>query len=445
MNTTDHRNLTSAFSQLKGDKIKERQEGLQALKTIFQRSRAVEKYDKGDGKAWLITFQALFEAIAAEKSTFLKTTTKGGSTAAAERRLGEVSATVRWLTEKSAPYLNRKVTKSLISHLAGLSINNNTLFTPVSVDYVKAIRAIVNYTPHLEHLDSDLWVKLVQLGFNVVLGLPLRKGIYYTEDDAAIAVDDAQEEDYEEEQGTRKRGRREMSATPGPSRVTSKLSHASISREQIEYIGLLSDLLRSPSSPLLTSDPQHEGLAEGILNRLLSFIKLYPFDTSLHRGYLVALSATLSHVALNRRDAVTHFARNSWNGLLDMWGMKDKSMKEGIIVVLRVLFPFYTASDPRYDSSAPNFSYLDGVARLWQILDREADSRWGVEGLSLDCLRLQLTSPNAIGSSAFVARTFRYGWQFDSSQALAWSILELQADCAQKVGSVVLSFSKRMS
>lgn len=442
MNKADHRNLTNALDQLKSNKVKERQEGLQALRTIFQRPHAVELYDEdGDGRTWLITFQALFAAVKEERSTYLKITTKSGSTAAAARRLGDLAATVRWLTEKSAPYLIRKVTKSLLIHFTQVSLHSNQLFTPVAVDYVKAIRAIVSYTPHLEHMDSETWVDIVTLGFNVVLGRPLREKLSYEEEEVSLMeLDEPQLEDYEEEQGTRKRRSREMSATPGPSTTqrTSKLSHASISREQIEYIGLLSELLRSPSTPLLSSEKEFAGLAEGVLAQLLSFMNLYPFDSSLHQGYLSALAATLSHLALNKRDAVTRFARDSWNGLLDMWGMKDKTMKEGIIVVLRILFPFYTASDPRYRDSNPNFDYIDGVARLWQILDKEADHRWGVEGLSLDCLRLQLASPGEeddTSSAAFVARTFRYGWQFDSSQALAWAILKLQADCARKVST----------
>jgi len=178
-------------------------------------------------------------------------------------------------------------------------------------------------------------------------------------------------------------------------------------------------------------------LADGILNRLLRFVHVYPVDTSLHQDFLIAVAATLSHLALNRRDAVTRFARGIWHGLVDMWGTKNKGIKETLVVILRVLFPFYTASDPNQDSSASVFDYTDGVSRLWQLLDNEADNRWGMESLSIDSLRLQLLSPPETQTKgqarSFITRTFQYGWNFDAGQALAWATLELQADCVEKV------------
>jgi ataxia telangiectasia mutated family protein len=77
-----------------------------------------------------------------------------------------------------------------------------------------------------------------------------------------------------------------------------------------------------------------------------------------------------------------------------------------------------------------------GIAHLWRLLDGEAESRWGVDGLSLECLRLELTDPEDVTGGAFVAQTFRAGSNFDAVQALAWAILELQADCAEKVKEI---------
>jgi ataxia telangiectasia mutated family protein len=71
-----------------------------------------------------------------------------------------------------------------------------------------------------------------------------------------------------------------------------------------------------------------------------------------------------------------------------------------------------------------------------------------VDGLSLECLRLELAEPDAGNGGAFVARTFRAGSNFDAVQALSWAILELQSDCAEKVvlfyrpmNNVLISFA----
>jgi len=62
----------------------------------------------------------------------------------------------------------------------------------------------------------------------------------------------------------------------------------------------------------------------------------------------------------------------------------------------------------------------------------------GAERLTLDALRFELLDPADSGgldgaSGAFVAQTFRAGWDFNAGQALSWAILELKADCAGKV------------
>jgi hypothetical protein len=111
-------------------------------------------------------------------------------------------------------------------------------------------------------------------------------------------------------------------------------------------------------------------------------------------------------------------------------------MKESLMAVLRVLFPFLIA--PSNTERAPSFDCADALGRLWQLLDGEAESRWGADRLILDALRLELLDLNDPGSHnsserAFVARTFRAGWDFNAGQALSWAILELKADCAGQV------------
>lgn len=153
-------NLDKVIRLLKSDKIKERQEGLSSLRTVFARDSAVASLDHdGNGKAWLLVFQALFGCVLNEKAALLKTT-KSGSTikvtpsAAASRRLGDAAATVRWLTERSVHLLNKKVMSSLVAHLRQVVISHGELLAPIALDYVKALRCVVGWTPHLEHMNE---------------------------------------------------------------------------------------------------------------------------------------------------------------------------------------------------------------------------------------------------------------------------------------------------
>lgn len=288
------------------------------------------------------------------------------------------------------------------------------------------------------------------MGWNVVLGDPMRKSleeegeeggsesavIDEEDDDDCMFVDDPEEGGKPSSSTQSFKRRRAPSATLRPTPSTSKGHMQSRlvpppSLEQIEFSTLLSQLLRFQSAPLLSPNSPH--LAAAILQRQRRFVDQYPTDTSMHHDYILGLSSTLSHLSLNKKQDVIAFARGAWDGLVGLWGTKNKRMKEALVCVLRILFPFYTVSeiDP---ISLPNFNCSDGLSRLWHFLHGEAESRWGVDGLALDSLRLELVSDRTgMPSSAFVRNVFRAGWHFDEGQALTWAILELHADCTYKV------------
>ena len=439
-----HKTINTLIDQLKSNGVKERQAAITSLRTALTRDGVVDELDNSPKRlGWLALFQALFSAVLNEKSL---TTNGSKSASAAKKRVAEVASTVRWLTERSVHQLTHKnVIKALLNHLVQTSSHQGKLFLPVALDYAKAIRCVLDYPPHLEHIDDEMWVKLAELCLNVVLGDPLRKRLAQDDEDEieeANRMDLTPEDDDDDNSvtshETKKRRRREESGTPEPSTmphgIVPRTQPRPVSVEQIEFASLLSLLLTSSSAPFLATE--YPRLGSAMLNRLLRFLRLYRSDTSLHPNFIVILSATLSHLALNERDAVTRFAQRAWDALLGMWGTKNKTMKENLIIVLRTLFPFYTTRNPEAGPSSLDFSYVDGVSRLWNLLDGEAESRWGIDGLSLDSLHLSLTgdySPTASKPGAFVARTFRYGWNFDVNQAIAWAILELQADCAEKV------------
>jgi ataxia telangiectasia mutated family protein len=148
----------------------------------------------------------------------------------------------------------------------------------------------------------------------------------------------------------------------------------------------------------------------------------------------VALSSTLDHLALNRVKDTQKFARSAWKDLIGLWGTKDKRIKENLIVVIRSLLPYLTAD---FGMKTVRNSY-DQVGALWKLystLEGEAEQRRGIEGLDLECLRLDLSSrvTGVQTTEPFIAHTFRAGWSFDSAQAVSWAVLETQADCAAKV------------
>lgn len=453
-------NLKNVLQNLKSDKIKERQEGLASIRTVFAQDKVVANFHinrdgEGDPRAWLSVFQALFQAVLNEKLAATKKVTNksAGSAVTAQRRLADAASAVRWLTERTSVQMNKRVVKALFEHLLQTMVHKGEMLAPVALDYIKALRCIVSYTPHLEHMEDDTWIRIVEMGFNVILGDPIKSTLQpdpvvespargteadnsdlYDEDDP---MGDGDDEDVLPST-SKKRARSDSSSTQQPpfSKSTSQSNKAfqrqGASLEQIEFMSIISILLRSPSAPILASN--HDYLPSSILLRLERFLDVYPADTSLVQDYVSTVSSTLAHLSLNRTHDVARFSRKSWNNLVALWGTKNKRIKEGLVAVLRVLFPFVTTDNEIYQVTT--FDCAEGIRKLWRCLEEEAENRWGVEGLSLESLRLEpighsVASPDS--NPAFVAETFRSGWNFDAGQALAWAILELQADCAGKV------------
>jgi ataxia telangiectasia mutated family protein len=441
------------IQQVKSEKITERQQGLQAIRDLFGQDHIVAKFHV-DGnvakpKAWLIVFQGLFEAVLNEKMAYLKQVGKATSSAAtARRRLTDAANTVRWLTERTVQYLNSSVFQALLDHLYRTMMHKNDLLEPVALDYIKALRCLLEWTPHLDRIDVNKWVQIVEMAFNVVLGDPIKRSFSDDPADSAASpapppteADDSEffleNEDESEASSlaspTKKRRRRGATATPGPSSLhpskPKRNQYKVPSKEQNELVPILSLLLRSSTAPLLLQDVAY--LPSSILFRLQRFLEVYPADASLYHDYLLTVLSTLSHLSLNRKDTVVRFAQASWDSLVGLWGTKNKSMKECLVAVLRILFPFLTAGDDK--GRATSYDWSTGISLLWRLLDGEAENRWGVDGLSLESLRLELKDEEEMAASAFVAQTFRAGYNFDPAQALAWAILELQADCAEKV------------
>lgn len=438
---------------LKSDKIKERHEGIEGIIKVFDNPRAVEAfpYDLATNaynpRNWLPVFQALFHAVLNEKAACVKKATgkSAASNATAQRRTAEAAHAVRFLLERCCHGLNGRVTKALFEHLTQTMVYKGDIFSPVALDYIKALRCLVDCEAHLDHMDVDLWVRLVEMGFNIILDDPIKASFDADTSSDAVAsdvegadvdmyVDDSDQGKPSTPSQSRKRQRQDSGSTmPKPKRHRQQLA---VRPEQMECMLLLASLLRPSSIPILSPDHQH--LPSAILSRLARFLDKYPSETSMHHDYLMALSATLSHLHLNKKYEVERFAKSRWDQLVGIWGTKNRRMKESLVVVLRILFP-YVVLDPddigESNTTAPGCAH--SISKLWNLLNGEAESRWGMEGLALNNLRLELVEIDGQAgvnvAEAFVAGTFRAGWGFDVNHALTWAILELQADCAAKV------------
>ncbi|KIP03419.1 hypothetical protein PHLGIDRAFT_77596 [Phlebiopsis gigantea 11061_1 CR5-6] len=424
---------------LASDKIRERQEGLQAIEETFADHRKVERVDN---RGWKVIFTAIFVAFGKEKQAATKKGTlaapaTSGPGATATGRLKETSKVLRALVARSVKKLAKKTTVVVLKHLCDNLKYHGALFQPVAHDYLRTIEILLQWKPHLDHLEPETWISLLELCLNILLddSLKTRLRDRVTDDprepspSEVSGGEDGDGSNDEEISGSpsKKRRRGDSRVSSHPPRSTSKTESVKfVTIEKVAAADILAILLQSPSCPLQSL--ALPTLPAAILNRFQRLFLAYP-KGSLHPPLLSALSTVLSHCILNSSQAVIHFSRNTWSSLAKLW-VGGRDLREPLAIIIRMLLPFLTLHDERL----PEFDVSGSLMKLWVPWTKELGDPKKLDLISLECIRLQLRELDT--PSAFVARTFRFGWEFDARQAYAWALLELRADCAAKLYSL---------
>jgi ataxia telangiectasia mutated family protein len=419
-------NLRDVLAQLRSEKIKERQDGLSSIKAFFAADKVIRNFDAvGDGKAWLVVYQALFTTVALEK----KLLTGKKATSTAERRLGDAASFMRSLAERSTQRLNGKVIKALFTHFTQVMVHEGALLPQVSLDYAKAMRSLLAWTPHKDHLDKVQWLSLVEMCFNVILGDEIRKGLDDEDSQESLENEEDEVEEMMSEVGSPKK-RRYASAIPTlkSTQEAPAKSRRLVTQEQMEFMAILSLLFQTSSTPLLS--PDYSFLPHAIFTRLLRLLRIYSADSSLQHDYLVSLNALLAQLALNCKDIVSTFAASAWDDLVSMWHSKTRGNREVLLSVLLTLYPYYI--NP-LDTDVARVT--NGVGKLAGVLAENLESRKGVDCLDMETLHLGLVIHDDTTRSLH-RRTFQAATGFDSNNALTWATIMLHADCLAYVSLV---------
>ncbi|KAH7327711.1 hypothetical protein B0J17DRAFT_620413 [Rhizoctonia solani] len=426
--------ISTALELLVGKTIRDRTEGMRILQDALKRDSVVNNIDeRGDGKAWLYIFQKVFPLVLDEREKYMKSssekmTKRTGTDAAA--RLEKAANFVRWLTERSVSNLNRRVIKPLIAHLTQMIIHNGTVFLPVALSYVKALRTIAEFRPHMDYLDSDTWSHLMAISFAAVLGARVSHNLAL--EDLSNATDSNLDRGSDDDEATVSPRRKRQRIMSPPASASLTIHSKSARLDQIEFVGLIRALLAHPNAAfMMTSIP---GATQAILNSFSQYFVQYPSEGTAHQDAIWGLNSALLSLELNRSQEIVKFGAQLWFPLLDLWTTKTRAIKEGLVLTFDLLMPLMM------ESNNVRFPKADAIARLSATLDAEPGSRSGLEGLSLDALRLQLSQVGKV-HGAFETSSFRHGADFSPSHALSWVALQLQADCIAKMLTVTGSAS----
>lgn len=189
--------------------------------------------------------------------------------------------------------LKKKTVKALVRHIIeALLTADGSFCEPLSLDYLKTLRALLDYNPHVEHFDKALWTEVA--GFCV----------------ESVAAPDVWEENLIND-GVPSR----TQSTPFRTQASLlwKDAKAGSIENVVELLGCLCSLVRAPNAPVSSQ-------AKVILWRTLQFLKVCSSVTAGHHSAIQTINSLLDYVTLNANSIIS-------------------SMTLDILIVIKTLWP----------------------------------------------------------------------------------------------------------
>ncbi|KAI9851515.1 MAG: Serine/threonine-protein kinase tel1 [Thelocarpon superellum] len=294
--------VNEAIEKVRSERLKERNEGLVDLRHILTQSRRGDRLELLNDKAYHKVYEALFRAVAAEKSAYAKAT-KANVKSQAATRLAAAAALVRLAVEAGVRKLKQKTVKALTDHITQtLPIAGRGFCEPLCLDYLKALRALLDFAPHVEHLAAEEWQWLVEFCGE---GISLHDG----GSDAALPPAASN--------GT-------LSSVSTARSSSESKPHAKMIVE--ELVVAIGQLLRAQKLPTA-------GTAQLILTTLLHFFR-HPQVGRAHQPALVAINATLRLIAADYLSLTEQTIRDLLPILRRLWGTRSTALKDEILIAL---------------------------------------------------------------------------------------------------------------
>ncbi|PWZ01140.1 hypothetical protein BCV70DRAFT_90358 [Testicularia cyperi] len=411
--------LQEALEQVRSEKIKDRQQGLEALEHIFSDPHNVAELDaKGDGKPWLKTFQSLFLCVLAEKANCLKKGSWKDAQPIALVRLERAAQTLRSLVEKSASLLQRKTVKALVTHILQMLEHRGALFRPVASAYVAALVTLFQHPHHVDHLDEEDWILASTISFGTIL-----------DRDLSVNIRDVQRPELHD-----------VVSQQSPARSLSSNSSRGLSLDDAAFASCIQCLLASSTAPLLGPD----GLAKALLHDFSTFLSSFTAESSAHLPMLRALLHLVETLELNATEDVIVFAIIAHDAVLSLWKTKSRPLKTLLLTYLAVVTPLliaYTQQNPIETLSKEFASSItlkqqasQNLASIYSLLLQDSESRWGFEPMRCTSIILGGTDLNRANvhstddCSLFIKSSFRAGPTFADQDVVVWIKLQLQSD-----------------
>ncbi|KAI5807112.1 hypothetical protein EDC01DRAFT_638230 [Geopyxis carbonaria] len=376
--STDYK-LLDAYDKITSTKITERNSGLSDLKQLLSNSQNAKTLnDKGYHKM----YEALFRAVMADKKLYMKQDPNANMGKSVASRLSTSGSVLRLAVEMGVTHLKPKTIKAVYSHIIDvLPMGNLGLCKPISLDYIKALRACLEYPTHTEHLqtaDWDLLVKFCCLHLGTLLGL-----LETDEDD----------EDGQSHQDGRALLREDSMISMISKRSTGNSQSASrLGHDSEELFGCLRCLVSAPNAPILNN-------AEMICDILLKFLDSQPSATRAHQPVFSSLNFVLVSIVVNNIELTNRISDMIPQIIIRLWDTKSPGLKEEMMISLIYCQPYIR--NKIHESREKSLPLRRNIEDLLETLCNEYITRPDRELLQMDDIVFPppLRPPNVLTDS----------------------------------------------
>ncbi len=265
--------------------------------------------DKGYHKI----YEALYHVAKTEKATYTKPT-RGPNKNVAASRLSLCASVLRLAVELGVKKLKIKTVKSLAEHITQtLPTPTEGYCEPLSLDYIKSLRTVLDYHPHVEHLSKDDWNLLVDFcnagirpsgGHDRNQNCTLSTGHYYVGDPKDRANNAA---------STR---RPFVERAQGDSNLKANVE---------ELVLCLRQLTAVPNAAILQR-------AQDILVTLIGFLRSATTVGRAHQAAFITINSVLLRTATNCIPITQQALRELLPLMKRLWPTKSASLKDEILV-----------------------------------------------------------------------------------------------------------------
>ncbi|KKZ63614.1 hypothetical protein EMCG_02055 [[Emmonsia] crescens] len=341
--------LEDALGAIGSDLQRNRVAGLEDLKHILLQNKQTPKLNHLSDKEYHTIFETLFRFISVEKSSY-KRAKSAVSKSPSGTRLTSCASALRTTVELGVHKIRPKTVTALLYHVTDAIQNpGEALWEPLSGDYIKILRTILQYPPHLEHLSQDDWRHIVNFCLRAIGVIEPNQGSQLSIRNRTClpseSLDDPGSRSNSVEPGFLRRNRNSRSESTGKT-------------DELETCIQL--LCSYPSAPIIDD-------AKKLLNGLVDYLQSLSSISRTPHAAFSALNSVLAKSITNDTILVRDALLDVIPIIKRFWRTKSVILKDEMLITLMLGRPIFL----QYSLSSPPCSFVESLQGLLERLYQE--------------------------------------------------------------------------